>query len=91
MPDQTAERIVRILRDEVFTVVGPPQKLHSDQGCNFETPLTTTAFPSGFPHSQTDQLPPSLEDSATTVLVDWSRRESHREINLWWYVWWFYA
>ena len=37
MPDQTVERIVRILRDEVFTVVGPPQKLHSDQGRNFES------------------------------------------------------
>ena len=32
--DQTAERIVR---DEVFTLVGPPQKLHSDQGCNFKS------------------------------------------------------
>ena len=30
MPDQKAERIVQILRDEVFTLVGPPQKLHSD-------------------------------------------------------------
>ena len=29
MPDQTVERIVRILRDEVFTVVGPPQKLRT--------------------------------------------------------------
>lgn len=37
MPDQTAERIVKILRDEVFTLVGPPQKLHSDQGRNFES------------------------------------------------------
>ena len=38
MPDhaQTAERIVQILRDKVFTLVGPPQKLHSDQG-NFES------------------------------------------------------
>ena len=37
MPDQKAERIVQILRDEVFTLVGPPQKLHSDQGRNFES------------------------------------------------------
>ena len=37
MPDQTAERIVKVLRDEVFTFVGPPQKLHSDQGRNFES------------------------------------------------------
>ena len=31
MPDQKAEGIVQILRDEVFTLVSPPQKLHSDQ------------------------------------------------------------
>ena len=37
MPDQKAERIVKILRDQVFTVVGPPQQLHSDQGQNFES------------------------------------------------------
>ena len=34
MPDQKAERIVQI---EMFTLVGPPQKLHSDQGRNFES------------------------------------------------------
>ena len=37
IPDQKAERIVRILRDQVFTLVGPPSKLHSDQGRNFES------------------------------------------------------
>ena len=37
MPDQKADRIVKILRDEVFTLVGPPCKLHSDQGQNFES------------------------------------------------------
>ena len=37
MPDQKAERIVQILRDEVFTLVSPPQKLHSDQGRNLES------------------------------------------------------
>ena len=37
MPDQKADRIVKILRDEVFTLVGPPCKLHSDQGRNFES------------------------------------------------------
>ena len=37
IPDQKADRIVQILRDDVFTVVGPPQKLHSDQGRNFES------------------------------------------------------
>jgi len=37
MPDQKADRIVQILHDEVFTLVGPPSKLHSDQGQNFES------------------------------------------------------
>ena len=39
MPDQKAERIVRILRDQVFTLVGPPERLHSDQGRNFESQI----------------------------------------------------
>ena len=37
MPDQKAERIVKILKDHIFTVVGPPERLHSDQGRNFES------------------------------------------------------
>ena len=37
MPDQNAEHIVKILRDQVFTLLGPPQQLHSDQGQNFES------------------------------------------------------
>ena len=37
IPDQKANRILQILRDDVFTVVGPPQKLHLDQGRNFES------------------------------------------------------
>ena len=37
MPDQKADRIVKILRDQVFTLVGPPKQLHSDQGQNFES------------------------------------------------------
>ena len=36
MSDQKSETIVHILKDHVFTVVGPPQKLHSDQGRNFD-------------------------------------------------------
>ena len=39
MPDQKADRIVRILRDQVFTLVGPPERLHSDQGRNFESQI----------------------------------------------------
>jgi len=37
MPDQKADRIVRILKDQIFSLVGPPAKLHSDQGRNFES------------------------------------------------------
>ena len=37
IPDQKAERIVNILKDDVFTLVGPPRRLHSDQGQNFES------------------------------------------------------
>ena len=36
MPDQKATRIVQLLKDHVFALVGPPSKLHSDQG-NFES------------------------------------------------------
>ena len=32
LPDQKADTIVRILKDNVFSLVGPPEKLHSDQG-----------------------------------------------------------
>ena len=39
MPDQKAERIVRTLRDQVFTLVGPPERLHSDQNRNFESQI----------------------------------------------------
>jgi len=41
MPDQKAERIVKILRDHIFTMVGPPEKLHSDQGRNFKSQILT--------------------------------------------------
>ena len=37
LPDQKAERIVQVLEDQVFTLVGPPHRLHSDQGRNFES------------------------------------------------------
>ena len=37
LPDQRAETIVHALKDQVFTLVGPPHKLHSDQGRNFES------------------------------------------------------
>ena len=37
MRDQKAARIVQLLKDHVFALVGPPSKLHSDQGRNFES------------------------------------------------------
>ena len=37
MTDQKADRIVQLLKDNVFAPVGPPTKLHSDQGRNFES------------------------------------------------------
>ena len=39
LPDQKADTIVQTLRDEIFSLVGPPQKLHSDQGRNFESKI----------------------------------------------------
>ena len=37
LPDQKAERIVQALKDQVFTLVGLPRRLHSDHGRNFES------------------------------------------------------
>ena len=37
LPDQKVTTIVKALRDQVFTMVGPPRRLHSDQGRNFES------------------------------------------------------
>ena len=39
LPDQKAERIVQVLKDDIFSLVGPPRKLHSDQGRNFESTI----------------------------------------------------
>ena len=39
LSDQTAGKIARALKDQVFTLVGPPQRLHSDQGKNFESQI----------------------------------------------------
>ena len=44
IPNQKTERIVRILKDQVFTVVGPPCKLRSDQGRNFESNLFSDLY-----------------------------------------------
>ena len=40
LSDQTANKIVQaLIKDQVFTLVGPPQRLHSDQGRNFESQI----------------------------------------------------
>ena len=39
MPDQTADRIARTLVQNIFSVFGPPEILHSDQGRNFESTI----------------------------------------------------
>ena len=39
MLDQKPDTIVRILKDHVFTLVGPPQRLRLDQGRNFESQI----------------------------------------------------
>ena len=40
LPDQTANRIVTALI-KFFCTYGPPQIIHSDQGCNFESTILT--------------------------------------------------
>ena len=47
MADQKADKIVQLLKDNVFALVGPPTKLHSEQGRNFESRILSnlcTAF-----------------------------------------------
>ena len=87
MQDQKAERIVQILKDEVFTVVGPPQKLHSDQGRNFESRLLkdlceafgvqkshTTPY-----HPMGDGLVERMNRSLLSLLRTYVERESQWE------------
>ena len=44
MQDQKADTIVQILRDNIFTVTGPLQKLHLDSGQNFESHIMTDLY-----------------------------------------------
>ena len=37
LSDHRADTIVRILKDQVFTLMGPPQRLYSDQGKWFKS------------------------------------------------------
>ena len=58
LSDQTSNKIVRALKDQVFTLVRPPpQRLHSDQGRNFESRILSElckAF--GITKSQTTHI-----------------------------------
>ena len=90
MPDQKAERIVQILKDEVFTLVGPPQRLHSDQGRNFENTLLrdlckafgvekshTTPY-----HPMGDGLEERMNRSLLSLLRTYVERETQWEEHL---------
>lgn len=89
IPDQKADRIVQILRDDVFTVVGPPQKLHSDQGRNFESRILgdlckafgvkkshTTPYPMG------DGLVEKMNRSLSNLLRTFVEKEDSWEEHL---------
>ena len=52
-PDQRAERIVRILKDQISTIIGPPEKLHSDQG-------KVSSYQNSAKHSELVSLAPLL-------------------------------
>ena len=90
MPDQKADRIVQVLRDDVFSLVGPPQKLHSDQGRNFESRILAdlcAAF--GVKKSRTtpyhpmgDGLVERMNRSLLTLLRSYTEREGDWEEHL---------
>ena len=63
MPDQKADRIVQVLRDDVFALVGPPQKLHSDQGRNFKSRILADLWAAfGIKESRTTPYHPMGDD-----------------------------
>lgn len=90
MPDQKAERIVQVLKDNIFSLVGPPQKLHSDQGRNFESHILAdlcAAF--GVKKSRTtpyhpmgDGLVERMNRSLLTLLRSYVERERDWEEHL---------
>ena len=90
LPDQRAQTIVQTLRDDVFSLVGPPQKLHSDQGRNFESHLLrelckafgvkkshTTPY-----HPMGDGLVERMNRSLLSLLRSHAQRESDWEEHL---------
>ena len=89
MPDQTASRIVRELT-KVFSVMGLPQVLHSDQGDNFESAILkqtlqaygitksrTTAY-----HPQGDGMVERFNRSLLQLLRSYTQKEADWEFHL---------
>ena len=90
LSNQKAETIVQILRDDIFSLVGPPKRLHSDQGRNFESCILTSlckAF--GVKKSHTtpyhpmgDGLVERMNRSLLTLLRSYVDREDDWERHL---------
>ena len=90
MPDQNAERIIQILRDDVCALVGPPERLHSDLGQNFKSRILSDlcrAF--GVKKSRTtpyhpmgDGLVERMNRSLLTLLRSFVDREEDWEKHL---------
>ena len=59
MTDQKADRIVQLMKDNVFALVGPLTKLYSDQGRNFESHILSDLCATfGVPKSHTNPYQP---------------------------------
>ena len=89
MPDQKAARIARELT-KVFSVMGLPQVLHSDQGTNFESTIIkqtlqaygvtksrTTAY-----HPQGDGMAERFNRSLLQLLQTYTQKEADWELHL---------
>ena len=85
MPDQKAARIARELT-KVFSVMGLPQVIHSDQGTNFESTILsklfkhmvlTTAY-----HPQGDGMAERFNRSLLQLLQTYTQKEADWELHL---------
>ena len=90
MPTEFHPVLSQTLKDDVFSLVGPPQKLHSDQGRNFESHLLqelckafgvkkshTTPY-----HPMGDGLVERMNRSLLSLLRSHAQRESDWEEHL---------
>ena len=91
IPDQKAERIVQILKDDVFTLFGPPQRLHSDQGWNFKSHIVFGDLCKAFGvnkshttpyHPMGNGLVEQMNRSLLTLLRAYVEREEDWETHL---------